>query len=222
MNIRSRRSCSRETHIVAQGQKVTLGITIAYLSLSRHTFDQKELLEVTRDDNEAAVIGRYHSVICDALTGKVYAVTDRKFDCEFTSHPERTEPEPPKVIYFEYLERKAPYSHLVCQMEDQGLSPQERRGVTDAHQNLSQLADSEPSSRAARSRPAFPIGGSHLRSRCYRGHPNGQSRQRHCRTVGDQRLRRHHHRTEPERGFGAIDAAGRTPARCNRSLLASR
>jgi hypothetical protein len=122
---------------------VTLGITIAYLSLPRHTFDQKELREVTRDDNEA-VIGGYHSVICDALTGKVYAVTDRKFNFKATEHVARAEPEPSKAIYFEYCGRKAPYSHIVCQMEDQDLSPQERQRVTDAYRHLPRFAHGEP------------------------------------------------------------------------------
>src|SRR5215469_9178067 len=119
---------------------MTLGITIAHLSLSRQTFDQKELHELS-PDNGVSFLGQYHSMICDAATGRIYLVTENKpvrMNTKRAKAPMYPRPAPSKIIYFEYLDRRAPYPHLVRQLADQHLSPEESRRVIEAYHKLQQ------------------------------------------------------------------------------------
>jgi hypothetical protein len=125
---------------------MTLAITMASLPLSGNTFDQKEMRELSTN-GRAAVPGQYHSIICDAVTGKVYIVTETKAaraNAEGPGPLTAARLEPSKVVYFEYLGRKAPYPHVVCQMKDQRLSEEERRRVNEAYRAFRDLADREP------------------------------------------------------------------------------
>lgn len=73
-------------------------------------------------------------MICDAVTGKVYMVTETKAVRENSDGPRASEAprlEPSKFVYFEYLGRTASYPHVVCQMKDHGLSEQERQRVSE-------------------------------------------------------------------------------------------
>jgi len=56
---------------------MTLAITIASLSLSGATFNQKELHELSLDDR-ASLLRQCHSIVCDAATGKVHGVMELK------------------------------------------------------------------------------------------------------------------------------------------------
>jgi hypothetical protein len=119
---------------------MTLGITIAHLSLSRQTFDQKELHELS-PDNGVSFLGQYHSMICDAATGRIYLVTENKtvqMNTKTAKAPMYPRPAPSKIIYFEYLGRRAPYPHVVRQMADQHVSPEQCQRVTEASHKLQQ------------------------------------------------------------------------------------
>jgi len=129
---------------------MTLAITIACLSLAGDTFNRNELREVSPND-PASVLGPYHSMICDAVTGKVYMVTETKPVRQNSDEPRASEAprlEPSKFVYFEYLGRTASYPHVVCQMKDHGLSEQERQRVSEAYRALQGMEDREPAGQA--------------------------------------------------------------------------
>jgi hypothetical protein len=114
---------------------VTLAVTIASLSLSGSTFDHKELRELSTNDG-ALVRGRYDSMICDAAIGKVYGVTESK-----VIESRGAGVAPSRLVYFEYMGRQAPYTHVVCQIERQGLSRGERLRVREAYRKLQEIED---------------------------------------------------------------------------------
>lgn len=140
---------------------MTVAVTIACLLLSRSTFVNEELVELSTNDR-ASVPRQYHAMICDAATGKVYIVAKTngmQINSKGSKSIEATRPEPSKVVYFEYLGRKAPYPHIGRQMEDQGLSREERQRVRKSYQTFPDLEDREytdqtplPSTRGARVR----------------------------------------------------------------------
>jgi hypothetical protein len=51
---------------------------------------------------------------------------------------------PSKIIYFEYLGKKAPYLHVVRQMEHHGLSREERQRVCQAYRAFQTFEDAAP------------------------------------------------------------------------------
>ena len=137
---------------------MTLAV-LACLSLSKSTFDTEQLRELSTN-NRASVPRQYHAMICDAATGKVYIVAEAngmQINSKGSKFIEVTHPEPSKVVYFEYLGRNAPYPHIARQIEDQGLSREERQRVFKAYHALRHFEEREdthqtplPSTRCAR------------------------------------------------------------------------
>ena len=141
-------SVARDRRKTIGQRKMTLAITIASLSLAENTFDQMELYELSTND-DASVPERYHSMICDAATGKIYVVREAKVNASTPARGTRIAPS--KVVYFEYKGRIAPYSHIVCQADHQLLSREERRRVCEAYRVLQDLNEERE---AAGQRPA--------------------------------------------------------------------
>jgi hypothetical protein len=126
---------------------MTLAVTIACLSPSGSTFEHTELHELLTSDG-ASVPGQYRVMVCDSASGRVYVVAETNdvlwanfngSKCMVSARPE-----PLRVVYFEYLGRKAPYPH-VRQMEDQALSRDERQRAREAYRAVKNLEDCKPS-----------------------------------------------------------------------------
>lgn len=112
---------------------MTLAITIASLALCETAFNHVQLHELSANDG-ASVPERYGSTICDAVTGKIYGVGEAKVNRSRPAGGSRLAPW--KVVYFEYMGRKASYSHVVCQSEHKGLSREERWRVCEAYRRV--------------------------------------------------------------------------------------
>jgi hypothetical protein len=136
---------------------MTLAVTIACLSPSGSTFEHTELRELLTSDR-ASVPGQYRTMLCDSTSGRVYVVAETNALCAKSNGSKCTvsaRPEPSKVVYFQYLGRKAPYSHVVRQMEDQALSREERQRVREAYRTVQNPEDCKPSDHTSLSLNAY-------------------------------------------------------------------